>query len=57
MSGCEYDPAMLQDVQAVLESVGFWSYGAGLLTGLLLAAPLAWIVSEVWRWYQMRGAY
>lgn len=52
---CEINPAMFKDIQTALESVGIMSYCAGALTGLLLAAPLAWVVSELWAMYRQRG--
>lgn len=52
---CEINPAMFKDIQTVLESVGIMSYCAGALTGLLLAAPLAWMVSVLWAMYRQRG--
>lgn len=49
---CEINPAVFDDVKNALEAVGLWSYVAGMLTGLLLAAPLAWLISEAWHYYQ-----
>lgn len=48
---CELNPAVFDDIKNALEA-GLWSYVAGILTGLLLAASLAWLISEVWHYNQ-----
>lgn len=53
---CELNPAVFDDIKNALEAVGLGSYVAGMITGLLLAAPLAWLISEAWHYYQSRRA-
>lgn len=53
---CELNPAVFDDIKNALEAVGLWPYVAGILTGLLLAASLAWLISEAWHYYQSWGA-